>query len=63
MPHPWLQPLHRRVLTTLVCAGWLIFELFQQEPLWLFLAFAMTAYAVWDFFLSGNYAAKPPPTD
>lgn len=55
MAHPWLEPLHRRILTLAVCVGWLIFELFQQESLWLLLAASFTGYAVWDFFLSGNY--------
>lgn len=61
--HPWLNPLHRRVVTTAVCAAWLVFELFQQERLWLFLAACMTAYAVWDFFLSGHYPTEDAAGD
>lgn len=53
--HPSLEPLYRRVLTLAACIGWLVFELFQQEPLWLLLAGAATGYALWDFFLSGHY--------
>lgn len=54
-PHPWLRPLHRRVLVLAVCLGWLGFELVQQDPFWLLLAVAVTGWGVWDFFLSGNY--------
>lgn len=53
--HPWLEPLYRRVLTLAVCVAWLVYELFQQEPFWLLMAGTFTGYAVWDFFLSGNY--------
>jgi len=58
-PHPWLEPLYRRVLVTAFCVGWLLIE-FRLEPggLWFWLAAAATAYAVWDFFLSGNYRGK-----
>ena len=55
MAHAWFEPLYRRILTLAASVGWLIFELFQQEPLWLLLAAAFTAYAVWAFFLSSNY--------
>ncbi|HET8726927.1 MAG TPA: DUF3329 domain-containing protein [Alphaproteobacteria bacterium] len=57
-PHPWLQPLHRRVLVMAVCVGWLVFEVIQQDPLWLFIAVAATGYGTWDLFLSGNYRAS-----
>ena len=55
MSHPWFNPLYRRVLTLAFCLAWLVFELFQGEPLWLVLVAGACAYAVWDFFLSGNY--------
>ncbi len=51
----WFRPLHRRVLTMAACVALLVFELFQQEPLWLVIAVAINAYAAWDFFLSGDY--------
>ncbi len=54
--HPWFEPLHRRVLVTLLCAGWLAFEAwYAPGGLWLWLALAATGYALWDFFLSGHY--------
>jgi len=55
-PHPWLKPLYRRVLTTLVCLAWVGFEAWQEiGGIWFWLAVGATAYALWDFFLSGNY--------
>ena len=55
-PHPWLKPLYRRVLTTLVCLAWIGFEAWQEiGGIWFWLAVGATAYALWDFFLSGNY--------
>ncbi len=57
-PHPWLQPLHRRVITIAACVGWLVFELTQGQSIWLFLAIATTGYGVWELFLSGNYASR-----
>lgn len=59
MSHPWFLPFHRRALTLAVCAGWLVFELFQGEPFWLTVAGAATGYATWEFFLSGRYAVDP----
>lgn len=55
MSHPWFNPLYRRVLTLAVCLGWLIFEFFAGEMVWLILAAGASGYAVWDFFLSGRY--------
>ncbi len=55
-PHPWLMPLHRRVLTTLVCAAWLAIEAwFAPQDIWFWLALFATGYALWDFFLAGKY--------
>jgi hypothetical protein len=58
-PHPWLMPLHRRVLALALAAAWLAFEaFFEPGGLWFWLAAGITAYGVWDFFLSGNYPAR-----
>jgi len=55
-PHPWLQPLHRRVLTTIACALFLAFETwYDPGGLFFWLMLFATAYAIWDFFLSGSY--------
>ena len=55
-PHPWLKPLYRRVVTTLFCLAWVGFESWQElGGIWFWLALVATAYAIWDFFLSGNY--------
>lgn len=54
--HPWLVPLRRRVATTVVCVVWLGFEsVFEPGSLWFWLALGATGWALWDFFLSGNY--------
>jgi hypothetical protein len=55
-PHPWLKPLHRRVGTALLCVAWAGFEAYyDMGGIWFWLALGATTYAVWDFFLSGNY--------
>ena len=56
-PHPWLKPLHRRVATTAACALWVGVESWLEPGgLWFWIAVVATAYELWDFFLSGNYA-------
>ena len=57
-PHPWLKPLSRRVGVVIACLAWLGFEA-TTDPggLWFWLALGATAYAIWDFFLSGSYRA------
>lgn len=57
--HPWLEPRGRRVAVTLICALWLIFEsVYEPFSLWFWLALAALVYALWDFFLSGNYSTS-----
>lgn len=56
--HPWLKPLPRRVAVTVFCVGWVGFEIWQQSTIWLVVAAAVLVYAIWDFFLSGNYAVS-----
>jgi hypothetical protein len=60
-PHPWLQPLGRRVAIFALCLGWLAFELYQGDRLWIVMVAAASAYALWDFFLRGAYANRTPP--
>jgi hypothetical protein len=48
------------VLTTLVCALWVAFETWHEPGgIFFWLMLAATAYATWDFFLSGNYRQPP----
>jgi hypothetical protein len=55
-PHPWLRPVERRVGVAVLCALWLGFEsYYDMGGLWFWLALGATAYAIWDFFLSGSY--------
>lgn len=58
-PHPWLQPIARRIGVTVFCAGWLGFETWTEVgTLWFWIACFALGWAIWDFFLSGNYDAK-----
>ena len=58
-PHPWFRPLWRRVLVTLFCLGWAGWEAYYDVgSIWFLLMVAVTAWAIWDFFLSGNYPTK-----
>lgn len=58
-PHPWLEPAYRRVGVTLFCAIWLGFESWNEPgSLWFWLAILALGWAVWDFFLSGNYRSS-----
>lgn len=60
-PHPWLEPLPRRVGVTVFIVLWLIFEIWTEPgTLWFWLAIAALAWAIWDFFLSGNYRTPEP---
>ena len=53
--HPWFKPLRRRVIITTICAAWVGFEIWQESFIWLLVACGCLGYAVYDFFLSGNY--------
>lgn len=61
-PHPWLLPLHRRVAVLGLALAWFAVEAWT-EPLstWFWIAAAMVAYGLWDFFLSGTYPARERP--
>jgi len=55
----WLQPLYRRVIAFVVAAGMFAAEaIFFQDELWLILFGAITAWAGYDFFLSGKYDGR-----
>jgi hypothetical protein len=55
-PHPWLRPIKRRIGVTVFCVLWLGFESWSEPgSLWFWLAVGVLGWAVWDFFLSGNY--------
>ena len=52
----WFRPLPRRIAVVAVCGAWLAIELiFVRSELWTLLAAGMTAYAVWEFFISEKY--------
>lgn len=63
-PHPWFQPLYRRILVTLFCVAWAIWEgYYDMGSIWFLLMLGVTAWAVWDFFLSGNYVVATSQGD
>ncbi|MGI9499903.1 MAG: hypothetical protein ACR2P3_07690 [Geminicoccaceae bacterium] len=58
-PHPWLEPIARRIGVTVFCALWLGFEGWSGPgSLWFWLATCALGWAIWDFFLSGNYRGR-----
>jgi hypothetical protein len=58
-PHPWLMPLHRRILTLGLAVAWLLFEAYVEPGgLWFWLAAGVVVYGIWDFFLSGSYPLR-----
>lgn len=51
--HPFYRPLGVRIAIVAVVAGWLLFELLViQNMLWIVVAGAALAYAVYMFFIS-----------
>ena len=47
LPHPWFNPLYRRLLTTVFCAVWLAIELWKApSSIWTILAAGFTAWTV-----------------
>lgn len=62
-PHPWLRPFYRRIGVTIFCALWLGFETWSEPAsMWFWLAAFALGWAVWDFFLSGNYKTTEQET-
>ncbi len=55
-PHPWLAPPYRRIGVIVFIGLWIGFESWNEPgSLWFWLALLALGWAVWDFFLSGNY--------
>ncbi|WAJ29158.1 hypothetical protein [Antarcticirhabdus aurantiaca] len=50
--NPFYRPLWVRLLILAVCAGWSAFEWWNGEPTWMMIALAITAYAVYSFFIA-----------
>lgn len=51
--HPFYKPLWRRVMIVAVIFFWLCFEIYtSSSEIWIVLALAMLAYAVYTFFLT-----------
>jgi len=54
----FFRPLWRRVAVTAVCAIWALLELWHGEQVWILITVGLTAYAVWNFFITFE---KSPP--
>lgn len=57
----FFRPLWRRILVTLVVAGWCAYEtLFSHDGLWIAITSVALVYCVWNFFL--RFPQDPPAT-
>ncbi|MBN9669268.1 hypothetical protein [Roseibium aggregatum] len=54
--HPWLDPVWRRIVLVIFCAGWTGMEYASGETTWAFIVGAITVYAAWAYL----YAYKGP---
>jgi hypothetical protein len=59
--HPWYRPLWVRLLIVFATGGWGLFELYQDSVVWGVLFLAVSAFAVWNLFVT--YRPGPPPED
>lgn len=60
----FFKPLWRRVAVTAVCAVWAALELWHGEQVWILITLGLTAYAVWNFFITFEKSPpKPEQTD
>ena len=57
--HLFFRPLWRRIAVVAVCVAWSGLELWGGQGVWLAIALAATAYAVWTFLIS--YKEPPAP--
>lgn len=58
-PHPWLMPRHRRIAALGLALAWLAYEAWLEPGgVWFWLAAGLSAWGIWDFFLSGTYRAR-----
>ena len=49
--HPYLKPLWVRIVITLVCFGWGVFEFMTGAPFWAVLFISAGAWCFYSFFL------------
>lgn len=60
--HPFFLPLYRRILTTAVCAFWVVIELIYGGPFWALLIGLLTVWCIWEYFIAfdpANYQDNP----
>ncbi|MFO1067766.1 MAG: hypothetical protein U1E14_04500 [Geminicoccaceae bacterium] len=59
-PHPWLQPLSRRIVIVAICVVWTAFEAWNEPGgMWFWMFLAITGWGAWDLLLSGKYRQQP----
>lgn len=49
---PFFRPLWRRVVTTVACVGWTIFEVTSGSLMWAIIFGAASLYLAWEFFVA-----------
>lgn len=54
----WFRPLWRRIAVLVVCLIWVGFEAWHGEQLWILISGGLTAYAVWNFFITFDKQLK-----
>ncbi|MBE3636851.1 hypothetical protein [Mangrovicoccus algicola] len=50
--HPFFRPLWRRVLITVFCLGWALFEAVAGGPFWAVLTGGLGLWCAWGFFVT-----------
>jgi hypothetical protein len=59
--HPFYRPLWRRLAIVGTCLVWACIETYYKAtPLWLMLAWGVTAYAFWTFIVTYPKQVPPP---
>jgi hypothetical protein len=62
--HAWFEPLWRRLGTIAVCLLWLAIEVLGEPgSFWFWVALGVTAWAIYDLFLSGKYGRNASGTE
>ena len=49
---PFFRPLWRRVVTTVACVGWTVFEVTSGSMMWAIIFGAASLYLAWEFFVA-----------
>lgn len=58
--HPGFKPLWIRVLVTLICGGWGIFEIATGSPFWAIIFLGLAGYCIYAFFFDFHPDGRDP---